>query len=559
MHTSTAQRIRAERPLVDQTTREERRAKVQPVCQIVMRLKPRPNGDRFHETVREILRWMNNRAGSKLPIEAWSLKSFEMNEIGEQRTAAVGLTDPPYWAARLDDADRAVARRVWSTEIGVGLDHNLDVIFGTRLLCVTRGENPPYIPSVPGFVKFVLASGMCELDGELADGIPRTVSTEQEVDWLVTLLEHKNRAGDVIVLSQQEEDGNPSSTALDAHKLANALQGIAHVVILTSKASYLLTDRVGKELSVYRQAVRTYRPGFRSWLDDPLRHHLAIAPRIRNWEDGGPNGFESSLRAHSTLNTAYAGRREDILPSFTSVRQIAARLDRERAKRHGASETELLQMYESEIEQLESDLQEQKETFEELLIEAERERAKATEKANEATALMMHARARIDSLAERLIKAAGQSASLELPGDLGEFENWCTEQLTGAVIINNRAFQGIKKSVLEDVALIYKALLLLRDYYVPMRVHGGAERQQAYEQALNGLHIVESPTGDGAKSEDDEYTIQYKGKRQALDRHLKSGNSRDPRFCFRLYFLWDEELQMVVVGWLPSHLENRLT
>ena len=31
------------------------------------------------------------------------------------------------------------------------------------------------------------------------------------------------------------------------------------------------------------------------------------------------------------------------------------------------------------------------------------------------------------------------------------------------------------------------------------------------------------------------------------------------RGSFRLYYFWDEDSQTVVVGWLPSHLDNSMT
>ena len=55
----------------------------------------------------------------------------------------------------------------------------------------------------------------------------------------------------------------------------------------------------------------------------------------------------------------------------------------------------------------------------------------------------------------------------------------------------------------------------------------------------------------------DLYSVQYGGSRRPLDRHLKGGISRERRYGFRLYFFWDDESQLVVVGWLPSHLDNR--
>jgi hypothetical protein len=537
----------------------EGRAHVQPVSQITWRLKPGKHGDRFQETVREILRWMNNRAGKELPDEAWGMNSFEMSDVGAQRTAAIGITDPLYWAARLDDADKEVARRTWITEIGVGLDANLDVIFGTRLICATRGENPPFEPTVPGFVRSILAAGPCELDGQLVDGRPHVVSAESDADWLVRLLEKRDRAGDVIVLSHQEDDGTIPETMLNAERLAGKLRGIAHVVTLSSVGSFALTDRVGKDLSVFRQAVRTYRPGFRAWLDEPSRHPLAMPARILSWRNGGAAGFEADLCSRAITNTAYIPGREERLPSFTTVRQIAAKLERDAARRSGATDSELLKMFEDDNQRLATEIQEQKELSEQLLIEAEEERDAANERANEAVVQAMLASARIRKLEEKLAAAAERTAETTIPNDLLNFEDWCKENLAGSVVVHNRAFQGAKKSEYQDPALIYRVLLVLRDKYVPMRIYGGAESQEAYTSALAELHVEESATGEGAKFEGDEYAVKYQGRRRILDRHLKSGNSREPRFCMRVYFFWDDESQVVVVGWLPSHLENRLS
>jgi len=92
-----------------------------------------------------------------------------------------------------------------------------------------------------------------------------------------------------------------------------------------------------------------------------------------------------------------------------------------------------------------------------------------------------------------------------------------------------------------------------------MRVEGSKERREAYELALQELQLEESPTGDGVKYAAEQYSVVYGGARRPLDRHLKGSNSRDRRYGFRLYFFWDEEGEVVVVGWLPSHLDNRLT
>jgi hypothetical protein len=67
-----------------------------------------------------------------------------------------------------------------------------------------------------------------------------------------------------------------------------------------------------------------------------------------------------------------------------------------------------------------------------------------------------------------------------------------------------------------------------------------------------------------AGEQKDEYFVNYPvgsppGNKKFLEQHLRKGNDRDERFCFRLYFFWDKKKSLVVVGWLPSHLDTRNT
>jgi hypothetical protein len=129
------------------------------------------------------------------------------------------------------------------------------------------------------------------------------------------------------------------------------------------------------------------------------------------------------------------------------------------------------------------------------------------------------------------------------------------------VVVANRALRGAKASDYEDPKLAYHALLLLRDHYVPMRREGGDQLAKAYADALRALGLEEAPSIAASRlgEQGDDYLIPYPGGKRELDRHLKKGNSRESKHCFRLYFFWDDEEEQVVVGWLTSHLDTRQT
>jgi hypothetical protein len=529
---------------------------IRPVSQVALRLRPTNGHDRFTETIRHILRWMNRRAGRTLPDEAWQGKSFELTDLGAQRTAAISLPEHQYWAARLDDADKTVPLRTWVTEIGIGMDTNGDVLFGARLVCVTRGVDEPFQRTVPGFTRAVICDGPVDLDGVPLPHEAPLISTAAEVQQLVALLESPKRQSDVLVFALPEGSTNPSEAAASVKFVHDNTLGAAHVFILSGPASFYLTDLVGRELSVFRQAVRTYRPGFRAWTDEPSRHPLALPERIANWAETGTAAFERWLVNQALGNSAHAPGREESLPGFNTVRQLAAQLEREKHKKTGGTDSDLIRLFEQDNEQLRKDIQEQKEQYDGLLLAADTERECALQEANAAKFQALERLHRIRLLEKKLANSAAQQVT-PTPDTLDNFEAWCTEHLSGYVELANRAYQGVRKSEFHDPAFIYRALLLLRDYYVPMRVEGTLERKRLYEQALNALQLEDSATGDGVKFAADLYSVQYGGGRRPLERHLKGSDSRDRRYGFRLYFFWEDESQVVVVGWLPSHLDNR--
>jgi len=504
------------------------------------------------------LRWFNNRAGRALPDAAWQRQSFELSEIGAQHTAAISLTAASYWAARLDDADKTLPLRTWVTEIGVGVADDGDVLFGTRLISATRGEDAPYNRSIPGFVKGILSSGPAELDGTALRNEPILVASEAEVEWLLGLLERPDRIADVVVFSLPDGSTDSQEVSSSAWDFLRLTQGSAHVVILTGPASYLLTDRVGRELSVFRQGIRTYRPGFRAWIDEPSHHPLALPQRVASWLSSDHGSFAQWLANQVLANSVHGIDREERLPAFNTIRQLAAEGERKKLRAAGGSEAELSALFEQDNERLRQEMAEQKEQYDGLLATAEAEREAALQDANAAKSQTFALRDRLRAL-ESQLSGMASNPQTPIPESLDTFESWCREHMSGSVEIINRAFQGVRKSEYHDPGLLYRALVLLRDYYIPMRLEGGAERKQRYEKALSDLQLEESLTGDGAKFSPELYTVQYRGQRQALDRHLKGGTSREPRFCFRLYFFWDDETQVVVVGWLPSHLDNRAT
>lgn len=534
---------------------------VRPISQSVLQIVSSDGTDAFDVALKIILPWVNDRAGRPLPKDAWNGASFELEEVGAQKTSAVAIDEPKYWAARLDDSDRDVPQRSWVNEVSIAQRSPSEVLVGARLLCVTRGEDPPFQPSQQRFLRTIVEKVPgCRVEGRNIGIDPWIIRDENDAFDLVELLRADSRKLDVIVCSLPEGSENPTDAQIDATSLHRKSLGAAHIAVLTATASFALTDAVGKEFSVFRGAIRTYRPGFNDAEDEPYRHPLIMAERVASFAPTGAAAFADFLIAQSLVRGATGSDAERRLPPFNEVKRVASQIRLERAKTSGSTDTDLLALAEQEIRDLQEASRNDKEVYEGLVAKYESDAQQAQEEALQARAANLNFQARIRTL-EKLQASSTRTKAKANPTSLDQFEEWCRSELVGSIEVLNRAFSGVKKSQFEDVELIYESMRLLKEHYVPMKREGGIERKNSFEAKCRSLGVSEEPTfaGDRWGEHSDEYKIRYGGQMRLLDRHLKKGQSKDQRYCFRLYFFWDDETEQVVVGWLPSHLDTRQT
>lgn len=501
------------------------------------------------------LKWMAGRSGRPLPAGAFDGLPFALDEIGAQRAEAVALESPRYWAARIDDADKEVASRSWITEIGIAEDGDGNVQFGCRLTASSLGGDLPDYRTVPGFVREIVQSVGATLDGRPVTGRPWIVTDKAEVLQLAGLMSRADRRADLIVLAVPEDSEDTTATACSAAALARRLAGVAHVAVLGSRASFHLSDLVGRDHSVFRSAVRTYRPGFDPDRCEPYSHPLTMPAKIAAWP-GGTGAFETVMVERTLLRSV----REDArtaMPSFAQVKDIASAQRIAQIKRDDrAADPDLIALLESEVASLRKAVEDEREMGAELLRHAEAEREAALAEVRRLESEAIHLRARL-----RAMSAAAPQPAASIPTTVDGFQEWCETNLSGSVDVLSRAMQGVKKSIYKDPSLIYKALIMIRDFYVPMRRDGRPEQKEAFRAECGRLGLAYEPTGDRSRAGEhrEQYFVKYRGEHQYLAFHFKKGNAMDQRHCFRVYLFWDTETEQAVVGWLPSHLENRLT
>lgn len=558
-----------------------RRPVVEPVSRVHLTLHVAGGGSPFEVARNAVLKHVGGRAGGPLPDPAMKGETFLANEIALKRVEAISSDDPPSWILRFDDDDREIPSRKWVIETGlVEREAGEAALFWINLQCVARGENPSYVRSIPTVVRDVIAECDAKLDGRTIKTVPWIVDTNGEVGQLVDLLLADDRGADVVVLSLPERSSDPSEAIVLAEKLASDLAGAAHVVVLSGRGSFGLSDRVGKRFSVYRRAVRVYRPRFDPETDDPFSHPLWLPHDVRGWS-GGPEGrgavaFGKFLVSDTLRRTVEEGDTKRVIGFPELKRRHLAKL-REKREREEEETWEGIE-YEAQ-EQAEQEIRDRVEHLEAerdcLTADFESDREDMQDQLDGAEGENQHLRERLWEVREENQRLKGiisdlqnkdgsrsqpvlKSEEPEIPDSLDVVLEWAEKHLVGDVHVHKRAIRAAKKSRCNNIELVYRALLLLKDHYVPMKRNGGKKHKRQFDAKCKELGLKESSTVSGGQMEKhgDEYRIEMGGRTVWMDRHLKKGTSHDPRYCFRMYFGWENEMKQVVVGSFPSHLRT---
>lgn len=159
----------------------------------------------------------------------------------------------------------------------------------------------------------------------------------------------------------------------------------------------------------------------------------------------------------------------------------------------------------------------------------------------------------------------GPSRKIALPDTLASVDVWAEQHCHQRIFLHPRAVRGAKESQYFDVELAYAALWLLAKEYWELRTATPARREQCQRALKNkleslGLELAPSISDTRAGEQGDDYKIVYPfggSSKSTLELHLKKGVDRDQRNCLRIYFFWDSERHITVIGWMTSHLGTR--
>lgn len=496
----------------------------------------------------QVLSWLKGKKGIPIPASAMSGQSWDYESPDSARTVEIE-TSHGLWAMRFDDPCNEVVGRIWRVELAIADTQDSGPALGCTLSVLVPAGAPATIPpSVPAVVRDIARTIGLRDDGRELNGSTWQVERPVDVDRLIKLVESPTRNRAVVVVSR-----NPGMRSFaDASRIGQELAGIAHVVELDPSSTYELSRRFGKPLSVFGDAIRVYRTGFDSDNDSRYRHPLFLAD---NWADR-LHSLRWALRFDAIQETIARPDEARDLPSFSLIRRVAVE-QRLREAINTPNSVASSEAMERDFSRLQADVKQ----WEEMAFEEERIRRAAERARDEAKQRAWSYAARLRMLEQALSDAGKNTAPTEWPDSFDGLAEWAEANLAGRVVVTPRAIKIARQSVFRDHELAYRALYHLGTAYWEMRTIGGPALLEACKIAEASMGLTRSNTGAAINDSRfaDQYRVTYEGTTYVLDQHLVGSASHNEQHGLRIYFAWDSEENLVIVGSLPIHLTNSLT
>ena len=529
------------------------------------------------EVRRRALAWFEHRLGKKLPEGAETGKDVKA-EAGNRSFLATTAkaTNEDIWACRLS----VPVKGRLITEAVICSAGGRVTRLGFRLLA-----DAPAKEFSASDLDEPIAS-LCELYAVVSESSPecRIVRSPTETDNLAADLLDPRRSRPVIVLSTRKDAERPSATNLDSAELAKSVNGLAQVCVVTSRQTYRLTQGIGRPLAVFNGAARVYMPGLVKDTD-PGRHPLRRMEHVLDGQEADCVRAALLLHAADGSVNLYRAQNGEWPDTCKAVQEKAASLEKPAVRPSNAApqtaaqaapevqkrkdrrpfgqpafsrlKTRYFALFapgllkcldgaKTEIVELRSNL----EVANRKLQESEAARKRIKSKLEDER--RQHKKS-TDDLSEKLRRESKRSRELKaeleplrpLPGSWEYFVAWCENHFEGKIVLVPAVRQGIANALFEEVQTAAAGVRWLANEYRDCRMNGKGDDLRG---RIRGLHSVSNERCGG-----DSFRFTWRGKHRMVDWHLTKGSSRQPRYCLRIYYFWDADLQQVVIADMPAH------
>ncbi|HQS95722.1 MAG TPA: FlxA-like family protein [Novosphingobium sp.] len=499
------------------------------------------------------VKWLASKAGGELPAEAFDLGSFDTrSQQGLHPCHAVRFDDHSgsIWVARIDEpGSNPAAGELWSTEMFVERPLGGVVRFGVQLTARRSSSAPDLHPSRPNLVTRLLETLSAEADGEALSERTTWLDRPDDADMLANLIYKPGRRLPIVAVSVDERGG----AQVDLNQLARRMSGAAHIFALKPETCWELSRLIGKRMSTFQGAARIYMPGLNEDDEDPYQHPLWLPPR-----SGQNRGLIHEI-AERVFPLGFHDR--DGETRFRHIGQLRKAASAALALQNVGTEDEQSKAQISALRDEVADLKEQldvAEGLERIASAAEKAAQQDVQRLQDEIARLKAENYRLRTIQNPASEAAEPVVDRPLES-YDDLEAWAEDVLGPNIFIHSRAIRECRKvghpAMLERITA---TLLAIRDHWIPYKLQGGLDRKNKADKALLALGVIDTGcfTRRERAAEEREYSVTEGKIRWVLYDHFKYGKSRDNSEQFRIYYAWDDEAQRLIIGKMPSHLQN---
>jgi hypothetical protein len=451
--------------------------------------------------------------------------------------------------------DRQVDGRAWFTRIGIERGKPGEPLRVTILL-ETQEVSPqaalhPVTPSQPGVVQELLKR--CGLHQATPGAAVRDL-TPANVDDFKREVEIPHRPYAVVVVSVDDFSEKP---LVDPVLLQRRLVGLAQVYSIPTKrdARKLREGILPPYHTAWDGTVTVISPDRANFLGP--RGKVYRGEQIEALREDTGAEFDVHLFAELTHSFNLAKSRRHIGDSVVGRRLTAYKLAQLRERAADTSEfQELVESYERDRDEAKKYAQE----LEAKLLEAEIQNEKLRDDIHDLEKRIRSLEYQLHQARNSAQAAGGPVAPLPVtaPGSLEEVPDWLDREHPNRVVFAGRAVRTLKASSYEDLekaGAIFR--VLATSFFAAFR------KEIKFEDAIKDLEPIPARYS-GTQSEvtagmSDGYECTHNGVKYSLMKHIGLGTSRDPRYCFRLYFEWDDKAQRIIVLHAGRHLDTQST
>jgi hypothetical protein len=470
---------------------------------------------------------------------------------------------PQYWACRFDHPCTEVSSRQWRTDIGLTVTSPDTLVLS---LSVIHWLPPGFIgspaeptPSSPRIVGRLLSSPHWQVCAgtELLRTKPVLVGNSA-AQMLVNRLADSSRKCPIVYISMDLESGKH---LLDPFLASRVLAGTASVYMAESNwVDQVLEGLLPYEFRCWNGNVRVYQSGVKFNSSADARRHRYF----QKWEiqELGAASVQDQL-VTGIVRRSYFPRSAGV----TNVEEVKDRKDEDRFRqllksaKEGQDAKELIELYQQEIDKLNSDLKKKADelealeevadayaTYEEDASRYRYERDKALEGVQQAEQCAIELGKELKVFRE--LKAFPDT----VPTVLELIERLYPDR----VFFTEKAKRSARDASLKNPNIAWECLramaVTLHDMYFQKQLSLREIAAQFRSQTGFELAVAESETTKRNKNLAKKRTDNYKGETIDTSTHVKHGNA--PGNNLRVHFFAEAKEKKLIIGHCGDHLDT---